>query len=459
MIKEIGIPKGTRDFLPEKTLKRNYIFSVIRKVFELHGFLPLETPAMENLNVLTGKYGEEGDRLIFKILNSGDYMKETGLDTTKKITSDILTGKICEKALRYDLTVPFARLVTMHQNEIFFPFKRYQIQPVWRADKPQKGRYREFVQCDADVIGSDGLLNEAELIQIIAEVFYQLGIDVTVKLNNRKILAGIAGMLQAQEYFTVMTTALDKLEKKGKAKVIEEMLQKGFPEDAAKKLEQIIAQTGEGNALLDILEEKMENSEPGASGIKEMRALFDYIAMMKLKLDLKFDITLARGLNYYTGTIVEVSTTDVNIGSLCGGGRYDDLTGVFGLNNVSGVGISFGADRIYDVLETLNKFPENIKAVSEVIIINFGEKEMPYAFAFLNRLRAVDIKAEVYPDPAKIKKQMNYANRKQIPFVILLGSEEIKQNEVTIKEMKTGKQVTFSTEKAIDYIKNAKKDM
>jgi histidyl-tRNA synthetase len=439
-----GIPKGTRDFSPIEMVKRNYIFDTIRKVFQKYGYLPLETPAMENLSTLMGKYGEEGDKLIFKILNSGDYLKDAEALILIDKDSKKLTGSISEKALRYDLTVPFARYVVMHQNDITFPFKRYQIQPVWRADRPQKGRYREFYQCDADVIGTPSLLNELELIQLIDDVFTALGLKVLLKLNNRKILSGIAEILNEADKIIDITVAIDKLDKIGTDKVMEELRSKGVSENAIQQIKPLLTFKGTDLQKLDLLKSLLQNSETGLEGIREVESIFGYASQLSLtNVDLELDITLARGLNYYTGAIIEVKVNDSRstfTGSICGGGRYDDLTGIFGLPGMSGVGISFGADRIYDVLEEANLFPENAGETTKVLVVNFGGDEIRYAIQLVVQLRKAGINTELYPDEAKMKKQMSYADARKIPFVVLAGADEMNAQEVTLKNMLSGEQ-------------------
>jgi histidyl-tRNA synthetase len=439
-----GIPKGTRDFSPLEMVKRNYIFSKIRETFQLFGYQPIETPAMENLDTLMGKYGEEGDKLIFKILNSGDYLDK--VDGSLLVAKDAkkLTTSISEKALRYDLTVPFARYVVQHQNEITFPFKRYQIQPVWRADRPQKGRYREFYQCDADVIGSPSLLNEVELIQLMDDVFSRLGLQVKLLMNNRKILSGIAEVLGEADKIIDITVAIDKLDKIGVEKVKEELVTKGVSADAITKLQPILEFAGTGEEKIGLLSSMLSASEVGKKGIEEVEEIFGYTKSQKFTaINLELDITLARGLNYYTGAIFEVKVDEPAsnfTGSICGGGRYDDLTGIFGLPGMSGVGISFGADRIYDVLEELNKFPEEAAHTTKLLIVNFGVEETGYALQILKLVRDAGISAELYPDNAKMKKQMSYADDRKIPFVILAGSDERLNNQVTLKDMRSGDQ-------------------
>ena len=437
MAQKPSIPKGTRDFSPVEMMRRNYIFSTIRSVFELNGYAPIETPAMENLSTLLGKYGDEGDKLLFKILNSGDY--------AAKLQPSELTeaSKICEKGLRYDLTVPFARFVVQHQSEIVFPFKRYQIQPVWRADRPQKGRYREFYQCDVDVIGSKSLLNEVELVGIVEDVFARLGISVTLKMNNRKILYGIAEVMGHADKMIDITVAIDKLEKIGLDNVKAELAERGIDEAAVAKLQPILELSGTTAEKLDTLETILADSETGLLGVAEMRKVFDCVAAAGYKLNVELDLSLARGLNYYTGAIFEVKANDFAIGSICGGGRYDNLTGIFGMPDVSGVGISFGADRIYDVMVGLNLFPENLTAATKIVFVNLGEKEALASLALVNQLRQRGISAELYPDSAKMKKQMEYANRRQIPYVVIIGSNELEQGVATVKNMATGEQETL----------------
>ena len=435
------IPKGTRDFLPEEMIRRNYIFSVLRNIFEKHGYLPIETPAIENLSTLMGKYGEEGDRLLFKILNSGDY--RAGVDFSEP-NANVLATKLCEKGLRYDLTVPFARFVVQHQNDITVPFKRYQMQPVWRADRPQKGRYREFYQCDIDIIGSTSLLNEAELIGMTDEIFAQFKINVIIKLNNRKILSGLAEISGAADKVTDICTAIDKLDKIGKEKVCEELLERGIPADALAKLSPCFGMSGTNEEKLEKLSEMFANSEIGKKGIEEVRTTLDYLSNFKINSEVELDITLARGLNYYTGAIFEVKAKDVEIGSISGGGRYDNLTGIFGLKNMSGVGISYGAERIYDVLDELNLFPDNINNPVKALFLNFGEDTIAFSLKNLQTLRKAGVPCELYPDSVKIGKQMTYANNKKIPYVIMAGSDEIKENVLTLKDMTTSEQKKMS---------------
>ena len=460
MAQKPSIPKGTRDFSPVEMARRNYIFDTVKEIFQRYGFQPIETPAMENLSTLMGKYGEEGDKLLFKILDSGEkagirksVIKNVAEDDCRKL--DLIKGEkyplvmmmdqreindLSEKGLRYDLTVPFARFVVQHRNDISFPFKRYQIQPVWRADRPQKGRYREFYQCDVDMIGSSSLLNELELVQIINDVFTKLTINTVVKINNRKILAGIAETIGEADRIVDITVAIDKLDKIGLEKVNIELLEKGVSQDAVDKLQPILKLSGTNNEKLDQIEAVIGATTVGKKGVEEMRTLFGYLSGFELNTEVELDLTLARGLNYYTGAIFEVKAKDVQIGSICGGGRYDDLTGIFGMPDVSGVGISFGADRIYDVMTQLELFPEDAVASTKVMFVNFGEKEEAYCLPILAKLRAQHVNAEIYPESAKMKKQMTWANRKEIAFVVLVGEEEIKQGKVTLKNMKTGDQ-------------------
>ncbi len=438
-----SIPKGTRDFSPIEMGRRNYIFDTIRKVFKKHAFLPIETPSMENLSTLMGKYGEEGDRLLFKVLNSGDFKQGVDFD---KLNSNQLTSKICEKGLRYDLTVPFARYVVQHQAELAFPFKRFQMQPVWRADRPQKGRYREFYQCDVDVIGSNSLLNEAELMQMTDEIFKAFNIPVTIKVNNRKILSGIAEVVGEAEKLTDICTAIDKLDKIGKDKVCEELLERGLSQQAIDSMEPFFNFSGSNNEKLSQLAQIFASSEIGTKGISEIRQMLAYAAQLGIDADIEIDITLARGLNYYTGAIFEVKAQNVSIGSISGGGRYDDLTGIFGLKNMSGVGISYGAERIYDVLNELNLFPDDINTPIKALFLNFGEQEELYALKGLQVLRNAGIASELYPDKAKIGKQMTYANAKSIPFVIMAGADEMAENVYTLKDMNSGEQQKLKIE-------------
>jgi len=455
MAQKPSIPKGTRDFSPTEVAKRNYIFSTIKKVFETYGFQPIETPSFENSSTLMGKYGEEGDRLIFKILNSGDYLRKVESELLVNKESLKITSKISEKALRYDLTVPFARYVVQHQNDIVFPFKRYQMQPVWRADRPQKGRFREFYQCDADVVGSKGLWQEVEFVQLYDAVFSKLKlVNTTIKLNNRKILAGIAEIIGAKDKLIDFTVALDKLDKVGAEGVTKEMVSKGISESAIEKVQPLFSFDGDNQSKLNKLELMLANSEEGLQGVKDVRFVVDNVETLGLETaNLELDVTLARGLNYYTGAIYEVSAPEgVKMGSIGGGGRYDDLTGIFGLKDVSGVGISFGLDRIYLVLEELNLFNEVDLPKPKVLFINFGENEASFCMKALKKLRKHQIKSELYPDSAKMKKQMNYANRREIPFVVIVGSNEIENNNFTLKNMQSGEQQVCSLEELVTLV-------
>lgn len=452
-MKKVSTPKGTRDYSPADMARRKYIFDTIEEIFRLYGYQPIETPAMESLETLLGKYGEEGDRLLFKILNSGDFLRGIGQDELDPGDSAGLSTRISEKGLRYDLTVPFARYVVQHRNEISFPFKRYQIQPVWRADRPQRGRYREFYQCDVDIIGSRSLLNELELIEIIDRVFRQLGTAISIRLNNRKILAGIAGVLGESGRFNEITTALDKLDKIGVDGVARELKENGVPDPAIERLKPMINLSGSNREKLDALTGELAGSETGGEGIREMVRLFDYLESCEMEARVEFDLSLARGLDYYTGTIIEVLSTRINIGSICGGGRYDDLTGVFGLEDVSGVGISFGADRIYDVLDQLNLFPEEAVTGPRLLFVNFGEAEEKYILGILPDFRDAGIPSEIYPDHAKLKKQMSYANQKGIPFVALVGEKEMAGRVLSLKDMETGEQKELPVQEAIDLIR------
>ncbi len=447
-----GIPKGTRDFDPLEISRREHIFNTIREVYRLHGFRPIETPAMENLSTLMGKYGEEGDRLIFRILNSGDFPSKVKEEDWQSRNASLISSRICEKALRYDLTVPFARYVVQHQHKITFPFKRYQMQPVWRADKPQKGRYREFFQCDADVIGSDSLANEAEIMQIIDKVFSQLNIDVIIKINNRKILAGLAGLIGFPDRFTEITTAIDKTDKIGLENVSRELIDRGLTKEAVDKLLPVLELTGTNHEKIQMLQDLLSSSELGMQGLSEVQEVFDIVEVTPLHCRLELDLCLARGLNYYTGAIIEVKSADVNIGSLCGGGRYDDLTGIFGLPGVSGVGISFGADRIYDVLQALSRFPDSTGTFSQVLAINFGPVERNYCLPALENLRSIGVQCEMYPEPAKIKKQLQYADKNNIPFVLMAGEEEMKKKLFSLKDMRTGDQQQLMLEQITDVL-------
>jgi histidyl-tRNA synthetase len=452
-----SIPKGTRDFSASEMVKRNHIFNTIGSVFKKYGYQEIQTPTMENLTTLTGKYGDEGDKLIFKVLNSGDYLSNIPAEKLESRNSQLLISEISEKALRYDLTVPFARYVVMHRNEISFPFKRFQIQPVWRADRPQKGRYREFYQCDADVVGSESLINEAEFVLIYHEALSKLGLrDFTIKINNRKILSGIAEIIGKPELIVDMTVAIDKLDKIGLDGVSKELIERGFDADDIEKLKPIILLTGSNEQKLDSLRAVLSSSETGLKGIAEIETIFEYLNLLTgnnpgtINKSLELDITLARGLNYYTGAIFEVKTNEVAMGSIGGGGRYDDLTGMFGLSDLTGVGISFGADRIYDVLEELKLFPESASESTRVLISNFDEAAEKYALPLLHILREKGISAEIYPSPAKLKKQMTYADDKNIPFVILIGSDEMETSLLTLKNMKSGEQQKLSTEQIIE---------
>jgi len=442
-------PKGTRDFSPTEIVRRNFIFDTIRETMMLYGFQPIETPAMENLTSLLGKYGEEGDRLIFRILNSGDYLSGANASDLANGDSQKVSAQICEKALRYDLTVPFARYVVQHQSEITFPFKRYQIQPVWRADRPQKGRYREFMQCDADVIGSDSLINEFELLQIIDNVFQRLGMKVTIKINNRKILAGIADYIGYPDKIIDITTAIDKLDKIGIENVNIELAQRGLSPQAINTLQPVFGLRGDTTEKLDSLMKLLSRSAIGLTGIAEIKELFHLLSLQPTSCKVDLDLTLARGLNYYTGAIIEVKSDEAAIGSICGGGRYDNLTGIFGLEGVSGVGISFGADRIYDVLLECGKFPQNRGAVTKVLLINFGGQERDYCLRLLSHLRSHGISAELYPEEAKLKKQMQYANKNNIPYVVMAGKDEVKNNTLAFKDMETGQQELLTPEQLL----------
>ena len=447
-----SIPKGTRDFSPLEMTKRNYIFNTISDVFRLFGFEPIETPAMENLSTLMGKYGEEGDKLLFKVLNSGDFLSNTNDEELLSRNTNKLAATFCEKGLRYDLTVPFARFVVMHRNEINFPFKRYQIQPVWRADRPQKGRYREFYQCDADVVGSDSLLNEVELLQLMDEVFHRFGIRVSIKLNNRKILSGIAEIIGETQKIVDITVAIDKLDKIGLEKVNEELRLKGIPDKAIAMLQPIILLKGSNREKLATLKKILKNSEIGIKGINELEYILNKIDASPLRSGLEIDLTLARGLNYYTGAIVEVKALDVEIGSITGGGRYDNLTGVFGMPGISGVGISFGADRIFDVLNQLNLYPKDSLQTTQIMFVNFGEKEEAICIKYLAQFRTAGIRAEIYPEAAKMKKQMGYADAKKINYVAIVGETEIESGKITLKNMITGEQQLLSVEDIISFI-------
>ena len=444
MAQKPSIPKGTRDFGPQEMSRRNYIFNTIREVYSLYGFEQIETPAMENLSTLMGKYGEEGDKLLFKILNSGDFLRGISTDDLANGATGHLAAQLCEKGLRYDLTVPFARYVVQHREELALPFRRYQIQPVWRADRPQKGRYREFYQCDADVVGSDSLLCEVELMQIVDEVFRRFGIRVCIKINNRKILSGIAEMIGEADKIVDITVAIDKLDKIGLDAVNEELREDGISEEAIQKLQPIINLCGTNEEKIQTMREALAGSEVGQKGIDEVEYVLSKLSNLHSQLEL--DLTLARGLNYYTGCIFEVKALDVEIGSITGGGRYDNLTGIFGMPGLSGVGISFGADRIYDVLNQLNLYPEAVTTATQVLFINFGEKETDYSLPIISQLRGQGIRCEIYPDASKMKKQMQYANQKGIPFVAMTGETEMQAGKVMLKNMTSGEQKLVAPE-------------
>ena len=449
MAQKPSIPKGTRDFSPVEMAKRNYIFNTIREVFHLFGYQQIETPSMENLSTLMGKYGDEGDKLLFKIQNSGDYF--SGLTDEELLSRNAakLASKFCEKGLRYDLTVPFARYVVMHRDEISFPFKRYQIQPVWRADRPQKGRYREFYQCDADVVGSNSLLNEVELVQMIDRVYGKFGIRVSIKINNRKILTGIAEIIGEADKIVDITVAIDKLDKIGLDNVNAELASKGIPQEAIEKLQPIIMLSGTNDEKLETLKTVLAASETGLKGVEESEFILKTVASLGVKSEVELDLTLARGLNYYTGAIFEVKALDVQIGSISGGGRYDNLTGVFGMSGMSGVGISFGADRIYDVLNQLDLYPKEAVNATQLLFVNFGDKEAAYCLPILSQARNAGIRAEIYPDSAKMKKQMSYANDKNIPFVAIVGENEMNEGKLTLKNMTTGEQALVTPEELL----------
>ena len=453
MAQKPSIPKGTRDFSPVEMAKRNYIFNTIREVFHLFGYQQIETPSMENLSTLMGKYGDEGDKLLFKIQNSGDYF--SGLTDEELLSRNAakLASKFCEKGLRYDLTVPFARYVVMHRDEISFPFKRYQIQPVWRADRPQKGRYREFYQCDADVVGSNSLLNEVELVQMIDRVYGKFGIRVSIKINNRKILTGIAEIIGEADKIVDITVAIDKLDKIGLDNVNAELASKGISQEAIEKLQPIIMLSGSNEEKLETLKTVLSASETGLKGVEESEFILKTVASLGVKSEVELDLTLARGLNYYTGAIFEVKALDVQIGSISGGGRYDNLTGVFGMSGMSGVGISFGADRIYDVLNQLDLYPKEAVNATQLLFVNFGDKEAAYCLTILAEARNAGIRAEIYPDSAKMKKQMSYANDKNIPFVAIVGENEMNEGKLTLKNMTTGEQSLVTPEEMLVVIK------
>ena len=446
------IPKGTRDFSPLEMAKRNYIFDTIKQVYQLYGFQQIETPAMETLGSLMGKYGEEGDKLLFKVLNSGDYLSKVSDDELKDRNALHLAAKLCEKGLRYDLTVPFARYVVMHREELQLPFKRYQMQPVWRADRPQKGRYREFWQFDGDIVGSDSLLNEVELMQIVDTVFTRFGVRIQIKINNRKILTGIAEVIGAADKIVDITVAIDKLDKIGIDNVNDELRADGLSEEQITKLQPIISLEGSNDSKLDTIAQVLKDSETGLKGVEESRFILDTLKTLDLKNEIQLDLTLARGLNYYTGAIFEVKALDVQIGSITGGGRYDNLTGIFGMPGISGVGISFGVDRIFDVLNTLDCYPKDAVNGTQLLFINFGEKETTYCLPFVAKARAAGIRTEIYPDSSKMKKQMSYANAKQVPYVALAGENEMVEGKLTLKNMLTGDQQLVTIEELINII-------
>ena len=447
-----GIPRGTRDFSPIEMAKRNYIFNTIKDVYHLYGFQEIETPAMENLSTLMGKYGDEGDQLLFKILNSGDYLSKLTDEELASKQSSKLVSKLCDRGLRYDLTVPFARYVVMHRNELTFPFKRYQIQPVWRADRPQKGRYREFYQCDADIIGSDSLLNEVDLVQIVDTVFTKFNIRVSIKINNRKILSGIAEIIGESDKIVDITVAIDKLDKIGLENVNKELAEKGVSQDAITKLQPIIELSGSNTDKIEVLKKELADSKVGTEGVEELEFILSVLADFDLHNELELDLTLARGLNYYTGAIFEVKALDVEIGSITGGGRYDNLTGVFGLKDVSGVGISFGADRIFDVLNQLELYPKEALQATELMFVNFGEKESLHCLKLLNQIRAAGIRAELYPDKGRMKRQMTYADNNNIQYVAMVGQNEIDEGKISLRNMSTGDQELLSLAEVIETI-------
>lgn len=453
MAQKPSIPKGTRDFSPVEMAKRNYIFDTIRSVYALYGFQQIETPAMETLQTLMGKYGEEGDKLLFKVLNSGDYLSKISDEELAEKNSLRMAARLCEKGLRYDLTVPFARYVVMHRDELQMPFKRYQIQPVWRADRPQRGRYREFYQCDADVVGSDSLLNEVELMQIVDTVFTRFGIRVQIKINNRKILTGIAEVIGAADKIVDITVAIDKLDKIGLDNVNKELADNGLSADAIEKLQPIISLSGTNEEKLDTIKNVLAYSEIGLKGVEEIRFILDTLKVVGLNNEIQLDLTLARGLNYYTGAIFEVKALDTPMGSITGGGRYDNLTGIFGMPGISGVGISFGADRIFDVLNTLDLYPKDAVTSTKLLFVNFGDKETAYCLPIVSKARQAGIQVEMYPDAVKMKKQMTYANAKQIAFVAMAGETEIAEGKVMLKNMVTGEQKMVSAEELIEIVK------
>lgn len=451
------IVKGTRDFSPMEMSKRNYIFNTIEDVYSLYGYQQIETPALETLQTLMGKYGEEGDKLLFKVLNSGDFLRKVDDKELVERNTLKLASQLCEKGLRYDLTVPFARYVVMHHDELQFPFKRYQIQPVWRADRPQKGRYREFYQCDADVVGSDSLLNEVELMQIVDEVFQRFGVRVIIKINNRKILSGIAEMIGAADKIVDITVAIDKLDKIGLENVNQELANAGISPDTIDKLQPIISLQGTNDEKLNVIKNVLKDSLVGLKGVEEVAYILDVLKSMQLHNEIELDLTLARGLNYYTGAIFEVKAKDVSIGSITGGGRYDNLTGIFGKPGLSGVGISFGADRIYDVLNALELYPKETTNSTQILFINFGEKETAYCLPLVNEARSHGVSAEMYPDAVKMKKQMSYANAKQIAFVAMAGENEMKENKITLKNMETGEQILVPISDFMDVFSEQRK--
>ena len=456
MAQKPNIPKGTRDFSPEEMAKRNYIFDTIRSVYALYGFQQIETPAMETLQTLMGKYGEEGDKLLFKVLNSGDFLSKVGDDELKDANPLRLAARICEKGLRYDLTVPFARYVVMHRDELQLPFKRYQIQPVWRADRPQKGRYREFYQCDADVVGSDSLMNEVELMQIVDTVFTRFGVRVLIKINNRKILTGIAEVIGEADKIVDITVAIDKLDKIGIDNVNQELREDGISEEAIEKLQPIINLTGTNAEKLQVIADVLASSETGLKGVEETKFILDTLEKVGLNNEIELDLTLARGLNYYTGAIFEVKALDTPMGSITGGGRYDNLTGIFGMPGISGVGISFGADRIFDVLNTLDLYPKEAVCSTQLLFVNFGEKETEYCLPVVAKARQNGIRTEIYPDSVKMKKQMSYANAKGISFVAIAGENEIAEGKFTLKNMITGEQNLVTPDELVETLKSSK---
>ena len=454
MAQKPSIPKGTRDFGPSEMARRNYIFDTIKQVYQLYGFQQIETPAMETLGTLMGKYGEEGDKLLFKVLNSGDFLSKVSDEELQERNALHLAAKLCEKGLRYDLTVPFARYVVMHRDELQLPFKRYQMQPVWRADRPQKGRYREFWQFDGDIVGSDSLLNEVELMQIVDTVFSRFGVRVQIKINNRKILSGIAEVIGAAEKIVDITVAIDKLDKIGIDNVNQELREDGLSEEQIEKLQPIISLEGTNDAKLDTIAQVLAASETGLKGVEETRFILDTLKTVGLKNEIQLDLTLARGLNYYTGAIFEVKALDVQIGSITGGGRYDNLTGIFGMPGISGVGISFGVDRIYDVLNVLDCYPKDATNGTQLLFINFGDRETAYCLPAVAKAREAGIRTEIFPDSSKMKKQMSYANAKQIPFVALAGENEIAAGKLTLKNMLSGEQQLLNIEEIINIVKS-----